>query len=345
VIEIKKELMKEQERFQRLYYELPEVVQSYFDARDDLKAKSNQGHYLVNFCRFLKERFPEKKLTAEFFEELDHDSIGKFVFEGYPKKVSHRTCYNRLIALKSLYYYFTVGSYDDGTEKPLFYRNVIEEYLFLNKNAIDHIRKDISAARTKGYSRFLTKEDFLDILHYADFMMLADINNKVEYKNYKRYKNRTVAILALMMGAGLSTDELINLTTHDIDLRVPQVTVTHDGKQFHRKIDRDVLEYLRPYMQWRRQWFVSPPDNPTLFFLNNGKPMSPNGVQHLLKQVNRHYNGKQVSSNFIRQSFAINMYKTTGSLTATQEYLGFGSSAMMTRIIATVDEEQKKNRL
>ena len=75
--------MKEQERFQRLYYELPEVVQSYFDARDDLKAKSNQGHYLVNFCRFLKERFPEKKLTAEFFEELDHDSIGKFVFEGY----------------------------------------------------------------------------------------------------------------------------------------------------------------------------------------------------------------------------------------------------------------------
>ncbi|MDU6722967.1 MAG: tyrosine-type recombinase/integrase, partial [Streptococcus mitis] len=110
-------------------------------------------------------------------------------------------------------------------------------------------------------------------------------------------------------------------------------------------IDRDVLEYLRPYMQWRRQWFVSPPDNPTLFFLNNGKPMSPNGVQYLLKQVNRHYNGKQVSSNFIRQSFAINMYKTTGSLTATQEYLGFGSSAMMTRIIATVDEERKKNRL
>ena len=49
MIEIEKKLMKEQERFQRLYYELPEVVQGYFDARDDLKAKSNQGHSWLTF--------------------------------------------------------------------------------------------------------------------------------------------------------------------------------------------------------------------------------------------------------------------------------------------------------
>lgn len=103
---------------------------------------------------------------------------------------------------------------------------------------------------------------------------LQELCRTAHFESFKEIRNR--AIVAMLLGTGITAAELVALAVDDLDVGVrPSVFVTKRGPRIARRtpVDPFAADLLRTYVKARLG--VSTPDNRIFIATAGGKPMKP----------------------------------------------------------------------
>lgn len=136
-----------------------------------------------------------------------------------------------------------------------------------------------------------------------------------------RAKNslRNLAIVSLMLDAGLRVAEVLNLTWNDINLSRGEIHVKGgEGKKDRILwIAGDTLSYVRTLRRQKTN------HTERIFCTNSGKPIDSRYVRRLIKSYGQAAGiKKDVHPHMLRHSFATDLLRKTGNLRLLQVALG-----------------------
>lgn len=98
-----------------------------------------------------------------------------------------------------------------------------------------------------------TKHDFLDFLSSS---YESTINNYIA-GNFRKNKERDIAIIAIMLGTGIRVEEVANTDVTDLNLKTAMLSDTRKGGQRDTiPIAHWVLPYIQDYIDIRQQRYA-----------------------------------------------------------------------------------------
>lgn len=151
---------------------------------------------------------------------------------------------------------------------------------------------------------------------------------------------RDLAIIRLMINAGLRSSELLSLTTKDIDWISGKLTVHHGKGDKDRVvwINEDDLEILR-------KWRENKPKGELLFATLKGKQISDRYLRAMVKRRAKKAGiTKDVHPHLLRHTFATDLLKDTKNIRLVQKALGHASLSS-TMIYTHIYDEELSNAM
>ena len=204
-------------------------------------------------------------------------------------------------------------------------------YIFMLQN------KKISSNPCEFIDRPKLNKSLPDVLNIEEVNNLLDIplNNKFDYRNK--------AMLEILYGCGLRINELINLTTRDIDFENNVLRCMGKGsKERIVPINDYIVYYLEEYLNIRSSFFKKSV-NDYLFLNNHGNKMTRQGfIKNLNKILGEKNIKKKVTPHTLRHSFATHMLDGGADLRSIQLLLGH-SDISTTKIYTHISHEKVKN--
>jgi len=154
-------------------------------------------------------------------------------------------------------------------------------------------------------------------------------------------KQRDIAVVELLFGAGLRVGEVSNLSSERIDLDSGSIRV--DGKGARERlvpiVSDELMSALGDYVQIRR---VSDPESPR-FFVNRrgGRRLSEDSIRRTVHRLARAAGVGRVTPHMFRHTFATLLLDRGVDLRVIQRLLGH-SSIVTTTIYAQVSERSQR---
>ena len=188
-------------------------------------------------------------------------------------------------------------------------------YSYLNHKEIrkDHPAKSIrlkdSKSRSIQVQDLFTKEELESLL------------NRVE--RYKELQLRNQILIGLLIYQGLTSEELLQLETADIDLE--KATVFSKGT---RRTNSRILplnpKQIYPMMQYihKERATLLKEETNQLFIGKNGKALKIDSIQNLFAQEKKNYPHRKLNARTIRQSVIANLFKKGNNLRKIQVFAG-----------------------
>ena len=137
---------------------------------------------------------------------------------------------------------------------PLFYRNVFNEWKIVYKESYHNIIYSESKKKTILY----TQEELEGLLDFMANSYVTTLPTQKKADNWEKEKERNIAIFAIIIGTGASTQEVVNLTVRDIDMRKKVFRVVRNNeKQFIRFLPF-TIPYIAPFVKERRALGLRP---------------------------------------------------------------------------------------
>jgi site-specific recombinase XerD len=263
----------------------------------------------------------------------------------------------------------TVASYRSCLQSfALFYRNELQKpgpYIArLQENDlkafIDHIRYDrrLSAATVNRYIAALRA--------FSSFILLKRWHRRQLTRDLKRYRIytsripaslsrrevrrmisavdeksrnglRNMALLQLMLQCGLRVGEIVCLSRDDVTLHktVGRLRVRAAKPEHERTIPLNAT--ARRALQDHLDALIPGSGSDPLFISERGRRMGVGAVQYLVKKYLCFAGREDLSANDLRNHFAMEFYKRSGKLTATQKVLGHRNINTTTRYARATD--------
>jgi site-specific recombinase XerD len=163
--------------------------------------------------------------------------------------------------------------------------------------------------------------------------MIAAVDEK------SRNAPRNMALLQLMLQCGLRVGEVVRLSRDDVTLHktVGSVRVRSAKPEHERTIPLNAAarRALQGHLDARGPGDGSDP----LFTSERGRRMSVGTVQYLVKKYLCFAGREDLSANDLRNYFAMEFYKRSGKLTATQKVLGHRTINATARYARTTDRD------
>ena len=230
----------------------------------------------------------------------------------------------------------------------------IEDYLATLKNfSPKTVSRNITSIN--NFMLFLLKEkkidfnpcEFIDrpklnknlptVLSIEEVDKLLDIPLKTKYD----YRNK--AMLEILYGSGLRINELINLTTRDVDFENAVIRCLGKGsKERIVPINDYIIHYLKLYLD-KRNLFLIKGQNDYLFLNNHGKQMTRQGFLKNLQKILKEKNiTKHVTPHTLRHSFATHILSGGADLRSIQLLLGH-SDISTTKIYTHISHEKVRD--
>ena len=203
-------------------------------------------------------------------------------------------------------------------------------FIFLLKN------KEIKSNPCEFSDRPKLEKKLPEVLNIEEVDKLLDITLKSKYD----YRNK--AMLEILYGCGLRINELINLTTRDVDFENAVIRCMGKGsKERIVPINDYIIYYLKEYLEIRPSFFKRN-INDYLFLNNHGNKMTRQGFLKNLKKILDEKNiKKHVTPHTLRHSFATHMLSGGADLRSIQLLLGH-SDISTTKIYTHISHEKVK---
>ncbi|MFR8245114.1 MAG: hypothetical protein ACLU93_00835 [Streptococcus sp.] len=143
---------------------------------------------------------------------------------------------------------------------PLFYRNVFDEWKIVYKESYHNIIYSESKKNTILY----TQQELESLLDFMANSYVTTLPTQKKADNWERRKSEILLYLR-SCGTGASTQEVVNLTVRDIDMRKKGIWVVRNNeKQFIRFLPF-TIPYIAPFVKERRGRWDLDPSIPSLF--------------------------------------------------------------------------------
>ncbi len=180
--------------------------------------------------------------------------------------------------------------------------------------------------RVSGRSRSLTKVDVRRLLN-------------VVRQSRSRQAARDLAVIQLLLGAGLKLGELTELCLEDVhlDAEPPCLDVRDTSGQLSRTVvlADDVCEALRSYLRVRKVV-----EGVKHFCVNrDGNALSARSVQRLLRHYARAADLDGLTTQSLRYVYATRIYESSGDLRTVANYLGHRHLATTIRYLRPGSDE------
>lgn len=324
---------------------LPQTVSNYALYQTKGKKFSNSLYRtLVEIERFLNYYAknldkPTIDLTNSDFELLSVTTIQEYFLSLTQYKASNKRVI--LSSLSSFWNYCTIYSYSKDKGKPLFYRHAFDEWKMAYNEEYMAIKEGrIASKKTTEYSvkttqtHFYSQEEMLEFLDYYDnsFILYLETPKKVE--NFKKIKDRNLAVIGLFVGTGMTAKEISQLSIRDIDMRKKKVTLHRDnGTTDTISILDFAVPYITPYIKYRRQWFVADRSIPNLFVDRKMRPVGVTALTNVLAQLGKQL-GKEITAKNLRASHGELLLKKTNSIKYVKKVHGLSTITAISKYIS-----------
>lgn len=309
---------KLENRFQDILNNSPYILKEYFLSSFN-GHPINQNLYkrfseLAKFLRFIKTSLQKELISVKELEELPIELVEDYI------QVSTSVAAMKPIVsiLQSFFDYYTVYSYDINKRRPIFYRNVISEW----KVAFDYDKRIKHLKDKQIEFPLLNLDDFKNILFYYDNDYVLYLHTPAKIENWKKNKNRNIAMIALLMGTGIRLEELQGLNLEDIDLRKKEILVRRGSSKTRIEIQDFALPYLKEYVSWRRKWYSSDSSERALFINSSKMRVSVSLATSIISSISKTYHLKFTATS-IRRSYERLLLDITGDILAIKENQGY----------------------
>ena len=267
----------------------------------------------------------ERKLSDETVKNYKYD-LNKFYSFLESKNISD---FKKIDTKLIEEYLSTLNEYSSKTLS----RNITSInnfFIFLLKN------KEIKSNQCEFIDRPKLEKKLPEVLNIEEVDKLLDITLKSKYD----YRNK--AMLEILYGCGLRINELINLTTRDIDFDNAVIRCMGKGsKERIVPINDYIIYYLKEYLEVRPSFFKKNL-NDYLFLNNHGNKMTRQGfLKNLKKILDEKDIKKHVTPHTLRHSFATHMLSGGADLRSIQLLLGH-SDISTTKIYTHISHEKVK---
>jgi integrase/recombinase XerC len=163
--------------------------------------------------------------------------------------------------------------------------------------------------------------------------MIAAVDEK------SRNGPRNMALLQLMLQCGLRVGEIVRLSRDDVTLHktVGRLRVRAVKPEHERTIPLNAT--ARRALQDHLDALIPGSGSDPLFISERGRRMGVGAVQYLVKKYLCFAGREDLSANDLRNHFAMEFYKRSGKLTATQKVLGHRNINTTTRYARATDQD------
>jgi site-specific recombinase XerD len=150
---------------------------------------------------------------------------------------------------------------------------------------------------------------------------------------------RNMALLQLMLQCGLRVGEIVRLSREDVTLHktVGSLRVRAAKPEHERTIPLNAA--ARRALQGHLDTSIPGSDSDPLFISERGRPMGVSAVQYLIKKYLCFAGREDLSASDLRNHFAMEFYKRSGKLRATQKVLGHRTIVATTRYARATDRD------
>ena len=155
--------------------------------------------------------------------------------------------------------------------------------------------------------------------HVEELLAALDRKTAIGARNY--------LIILLLYDGGFRISELANITMEDLDSRDEFIRVTGKGQKqrlvpISHLTRREIIRYVNRFRQQ-----ICADKSPYLFAAPDGRPISVNGVQQLLRRLGKQagLNGIRCSPHTFRHTFATQFLTNGGDVFALKNIMGHAS--------------------
>ena len=145
-----------------------------------------------------------------------------------------------------------------------------------------------SQSKPKENTDYIESYNLQEILDYLDMIdnYLVTYLTKTKARNWERNKERDLAIVALLAGAGVDIEQLAQATYRDVDLRKKTLTVVnHRGELVQKSIIKEFIPYISPYVKERKKWYSADATIGSLFLNYKKQPLSSQGIASVIHRI------------------------------------------------------------
>ena len=158
-------------------------------------------------------------------------------------------------------------------------------------------------------------------------LTIAEMQRLLQQPNLSfRMEIRNRAFMEILYSAGIRSDELLNLTVHDVDFKskVLYVRKAKGRKQRVVPLGKTARRYLREYLEKiRPRYSKKNPKERILFLKNTGHPMQPHNLRNAIREYrDKAKIKKPVSPHTFRRTCATHLVQQGADIRYIQKLLG-----------------------
>lgn len=302
---------------------VPNFISDFFDRYKSATTKNCNWGYIRDLLEWLISKgYIEQQnvcdITIDDMDKVTSNHIIKYLNE---LKLG---TYKRKNSLESI-----------NTKKNVF--SSLWNYMFLNKYVNDNIIRHIPAHLYK--SEITQKEVFVPKDEQID-NFLTNIK-ECKYNQNEFVVSRNLAIVNLIMGSGIRSEELLNLDMNDlhIDDKNPYIMVLGKGKmeQYDKVyISRSAIKSLQDYLK-QRDVFVTENkiDDNAVFLSNDKRRISKTSITSFFNR----YSDGTIFPHSLRHWVGTKLYNSTKDIVLVQKQLRHKNLETAARYYVHIDED------
>lgn len=303
---------------------LPEVNQGYIMNLDKgTTTKIIYVYELLRFNDYLIEKKNVNEETIKFgtYSEITYDDIKEYFQVNIEKGNGYSTIQRTRTALNGWFNHLNDIHVVSGN--PVCSGKALGQLFWemTGKEPKNSVKKKAS----------LEVEGFLDVVENGTG--LSDIQKK----HHEKYRFRDMAMIALILDAGIRISEVNALNIEDFDRNFSQIYV----QKRTINLKKETKEKLEQYIDHGRAAPSGHDDKVSpLFVTSDGRRLAVRSIQRVLKKYSSARSGLQtISAEKLREISAANFYKETKDMQELKERLGVKSMTAIEKYISQGEKE------
>jgi len=324
--------------------ELPDFVFSYIQNYYDGESVNTQVGYCIDiriFLKFLKlYKYPEKEKLEDFTEkELEEVSVEDLInFKAYLREYEiENTDDKGNITTR------TVTNSEYGINRKLSAVRGLYSFLYKTDKISCNVTDKITFANIKQkIKKPLTVQETVKVID-----IIYNGENYYEGRSlteYKRRKQRDIAMFITYLGTGVRVSELINLNISDICFETSSFIVTRKGGDEQEIfMPLQVENEMSKYMEERLETEAA--DKQAFFIGRGGKRLTVSGVEKLFKQYCHAVgiiNPDKTRPHALRRTFACNLLEDGVDIKMVAELMGHKNIEVTHKFYAQYSSKARK---
>ena len=233
-------MSKQKDKYLTLRSQLPELIDEYIaylqvDVEEPSPKMVERLSVIQKFLNSYAITIDKEGVSLSL---TDLEKIPREFVQNYLANLRLKPAGKRFIlyTLAGFWNYLTNTSFTIERGMPLFYRNVFNEWKIVYKESYHNIIYSESKKKTILY----TQQELEELLDFMANSYVTTLPTQKKADNWEKEKERNIAIFAIIIGTGASTQEVVNLTVRDIDMRKKGIWVVRNNeKQFIRFLRQD----------------------------------------------------------------------------------------------------------